>query len=69
MFSLDHVVLHIATDAVLGTKECYELDFLILVHQVSYVMVVMVHRRLIADQSNSRVLHEKRLLFQQSLNA
>jgi hypothetical protein len=49
MRGLDHVVLNIAANTMLGTKQRRQVYFWVSEEQVGCVMEVMVNRRLITD--------------------
>jgi hypothetical protein len=53
MTGFDHVVLNVAADSVLWTKERRQLDLGVLVKQIGCMAETMVDRCLIADQSDA----------------
>jgi hypothetical protein len=55
VFGLDHIVLHVTSNAMLRTEQCGEIDPWMSVKKIGGVLESMVYRRLIADKSDSCV--------------
>jgi hypothetical protein len=51
---LDHIILHVAAYSVLRTEERRQTDSLPLMKKIRNVLEIMIHRCLIADESDAR---------------
>jgi hypothetical protein len=56
---LDHVVLNVATNSVLRTKQRFQLNAIMLMQQIRSVVKPVIDRCLIADQSNARTANPR----------
>jgi hypothetical protein len=54
MIRLNHVVLYVATNAVLRTKECAKIDVGMFVKEIGSMLVAVVDRGLIANETDAR---------------
>jgi hypothetical protein len=60
---LDHVVLHVAANAVLWTKERNQVDVGMLVQKISGVMKTVIDGSLVADESDACAFEQRRAIF------
>ena len=66
---LDHVVLHVAADAVLGPEEGRQADLRVGMDEVGGVAQGMVDRRLVADEPDPRIAQQVEPLVEQPLES
>ena len=60
--SLDHVVLNIAANSMLRTKQRTQVDLRMMMQKIGSVLIAVIDRCLIADQSHSRATYQGGLL-------
>ncbi|MDX6528282.1 MAG: hypothetical protein QOH41_572 [Blastocatellia bacterium] len=66
---LNHIVLYVAANPVLGTKERCEIDVRVFVEEIGDVVKAVIYRSLVAHKANPRTSQQLDLFSEQSFNA